>query len=113
MARNAAAHAGRTLVVFIVGVAVLYGLVAIGGTWKPALGLDLQGGTRITMIAAGSPSAENLKKAASIIDARVNGTGVSEAEVTTQGSNYIVVEVPGDTSSSLVDTAKRTAQLRF
>ena len=113
MARNAAAHAGRTLVVFLAGVAVLYGLVALGGTWKPALGLDLQGGTRVTMIAEGNPSKENLDKAAAIIDDRVNGSGVSEAEVTTQGSNVIIVEVPGDTSNSLLDTVKRQAQLRF
>ncbi|MGY2703149.1 protein translocase subunit SecD [Nocardioides sp. HB32] len=112
MARKSA-RPGRTLVVFFLTVAIAYGLVAIAGTWKPALGLDLKGGTRITMIADGSPSKDNLNEAASIIDERVNGSGVSEAEVTTQGSQIIVVEVPGDTSSSLVDTATRTAQLRF
>jgi preprotein translocase subunit SecD len=113
MARNAAAHAGRTLIIFVLGVAVLYGLVALGGTWKPALGLDLQGGTRVTMIAEGDPSQENLEEAANIIDARVNATGFTEAEVTTQGSDIIVVEVPGDTSNSLLDTVRRQAQLRF
>ncbi|CAN5483859.1 protein translocase subunit SecD [soil metagenome] len=113
MARNAAAHAGRTLVVFALGIAVLFGLVAIGGTWKPALGLDLQGGTRITLTANGDPSQENLEEAAGIIDSRVNATGFSEAEVTTQGSQYIVVEVPGDTDNSLLDTVNRQAQLRF
>lgn len=113
MARNSARHAGRTLILFVLGVAVLYGLVAVGGNWKPALGLDLQGGTRVTMIAEGTPSKENLETAAEIIDARVNARGVSEAEVTTQGDNIIIVEVPGDTSNSLLDTVKRTAQLRF
>lgn len=113
MARNRAAHAGRTLLVFIAGVAVLYGLVALGGNWKPALGLDLQGGTRVTMTATGSPTKENLDEAANIIDQRVNASGFSEAEVTTQGDRYIVVEVPGDTSNTLLDTVKRQAQLRF
>jgi preprotein translocase subunit SecD len=112
MARKTA-RPGRTLVVFFLAVAIAYGLVAIAGTWKPALGLDLKGGTRITMIADGSPTKENLDEAAGIIDQRVNGSGVTEAEVTTQGSQIIVVEVPGDTSNSLVDTATRTAQLRF
>ena len=46
---------GRTLLVFFSVVAVLFGLVAIGGTWKPALGLDLKGGTRITLIATDDP----------------------------------------------------------
>jgi preprotein translocase subunit SecD len=113
MARNTAAHAGRTLVVFMAGVAVLFGLVALGGTWKPALGLDLQGGTRVVMLAEGEPTQENLDQAAQIISDRVNGSGVTEAEVTTQGSNIIIVEIPGDTDNSLVDTVKRQAQLRF
>lgn len=113
MARNAAAHAGRTLTVFLIGIGVLFGLVAIGGVWKPALGLDLQGGTRVTLTAKGDPTKENLEEAANIIDARVNASGFSEAEVTTQGNKYIVVEVPGDTDNSLLDTVKRQAQLRF
>ncbi|GAA4714092.1 protein translocase subunit SecD [Nocardioides conyzicola] len=113
MARNAAAHAGRTLTVFLIGVGVLYGLVAIGGVWKPALGLDLQGGTRVTLTAKDNPTKENLEEAANIIDARVNARGFTEAEVTTQGNKYIVVEVPGDTDNSLLDTVRRQAQLRF
>ena len=112
MARKTA-RPGRTLAVFFLVVAIAYGLVAIGGVWKPALGLDLKGGTRITMIAQGQPTKENLDEAASIIDQRVNGSGVSEAEVTTQGNKFIVVEIPGNTSNSLVDTVKRQAQLRF
>ncbi len=112
MARKTA-RPGRVLLVFFAVVAILYGLVAIGGTWKPALGLDLKGGTRITLIASGNPTKDNLDEAASIIDDRVNGSGVSEAEVTTQGNKFIVVEVPGETSSTLVDTVKRQAQLRF
>ena len=33
--------------------------------------------------------------------------------MTTQGNNLIVVEIPGDSQASLVDTVKRQAQLRF
>ncbi len=112
MARKTA-RPGRTVVVFFLGLAIAYGLVALGGTWKPELGLDLQGGTRITLTAKGSPSAESLDEARGIIDQRVNGSGVTEAEVTTQGGNLIVVEIPGDTRRDLVDTVKRQAQLRF
>jgi preprotein translocase subunit SecD len=112
MARKTA-RPGRTVVVFFIGVAIAYGLVALGGTWKPELGLDLQGGTRITLTAEGSPASDQLDEARGIIDQRVNGTGVTEAEVTTQGGNLIVVEIPGDTRRDLVDTVKRQAQLRF
>ena len=107
------ARPGRTLVVFFVGLSIAYGLVALAGTWTPALGLDLQGGTRITLIAKDDPTAENLEQARSIIDQRVNGSGVSEAEVVTQGSRIIVVEIPGETRRDLVETVERQAQLRF
>ncbi len=108
---------GRTLLIFVLAILVLYGLAALGGTWKPRLGLDLEGGTRITLSAveqggqAITPT--KLKQAASIVDRRVNGSGVSEAEVSTQGNRNIIVEIPGKNASSLVDSVKRTAQLRF
>lgn len=106
---------GRTLIIFFLGVAVLFGLVALAGSWKPQLGLDLQGGTRISLAAKEDPTEENLEEARRIIEQRVNGGGVTEAEVTTQGGNRIVVEVPGDTENrrELEEAVKRTAQLRF
>jgi len=105
---------GRTLLVFFIAVAVLYGLAAIGGTWKPRLGLDLEGGTRITLQAISTGvNATKLEQARSIIDQRVNGSGVSESAVTVQGSKNIVVEIPGKNRKDLVDSVKRTAQLRF
>ena len=108
---------GRTLLVFLISIAVLYGLAAIGGTWKPRLGLDLEGGTRITLSAVQqggqSITPTKLKQAASIVDRRVNGSGVSEAAVSTQGNRNIIVEIPGKNASSLVEAVKRTAQLRF
>lgn len=103
----------RTLTIFFLSVGLLYVLAAIGGTWQPRLGLDLEGGTRITLVAEGAPSATKMAQAASIIDSRVNGTGVTEAEVSTQGGRNIVVEIPGRNASNLVDAVKRTAQLRF
>ena len=112
MARNSA-RPGRTVAVFFIGLAVAYGLVALIGTWKPALGLDLEGGTQITLTASGSVPKDQLNQAAAIINDRVNGSGVSEAEVTTQGSNEIVVQVPGSRKSGLVQTVVRQARLRF
>ena len=104
---------GRTLVVFFLVVALSYGLVALAGVWKPKLGLDLQGGTRITLIAKGDVSSDSLAEARGIIADRVNGSGVAEAEVSTQGNKYIVVEIPGESRRDLVETVKRQAQLRF
>ena len=114
---------GRNLIVFFLGLAVIYGLTALSQmnpddgekAWRPALGLDLQGGTRITLTAEKAPSSENLEEARRIIDQRVNGSGVAEAAVTTQGGSSIVVEVPGKGTdrAELEETVKRQAQLRF
>ncbi|MET0839654.1 MAG: protein translocase subunit SecD [Marmoricola sp.] len=107
---------GRTLLIFGLSILVLYGLAALGQTWQPRLGLDLEGGTRITLSAnpeGGAITPTKLRQAADIVDARVNGSGVSEAEVSTQGERNIIVEIPGENASSLVDSVKRTAQLRF
>jgi preprotein translocase subunit SecD len=112
MARSNA-RPGRTVAVFFIGLAIAYGLVALVGTWRPALGLDLEGGTQIVLTAKGNVQSDQLKQAAAIINARVNGSGVSEATVTTQGNNEIVVQVPGTSKNSLVQTVVRQAQLYF
>jgi preprotein translocase subunit SecD len=105
---------GRTLLIFGLSIIVLYGLAALGGTFKPQLGLDLEGGTRITLSAVGNNvTPTKLKEARDIVDKRVNGSGVVEPDITTQGDRNIIVEIPGKNASNLVDAAKRTAQLRF
>ena len=112
-----ASRPGRVLIVFGLVILALYGAVAAAGDWKPRLGLDLQGGTRITLQAknaeGGSVEQEKLDEAKDIIEQRVNGTGVSEAEVGTQGGSQIVVEIPGKERQDLVEQVGRTALLRF
>jgi preprotein translocase subunit SecD len=123
------ARPGRRLLIFGLLILALYAGVALGdhdpgkkgyqfgGIWKPKLGLDLQGGTRITLQASTTNGQKvtpaNLEEARGIIDQRVNGSGVAESEVGTQGNDNIVVEIPGPTRGDLVDTVKQTAQLRF
>ncbi|HET7735092.1 MAG TPA: protein translocase subunit SecD [Nocardioidaceae bacterium] len=108
---------GRRLIVFIIVIGAMYGLVALTADWKPKLGLDLQGGTRITLQAktpdGGDAPADQLEEARTIIDQRVNGSGVTESEVSTQGGQNIVVEVPGEPRPDLADTVGRSAQLYF
>jgi preprotein translocase subunit SecD len=122
-------HPGRRLIIFALLVVALFAAVSLGdhdpdkkgyqygGVWKPKLGLDLQGGTRITLQASTTNGQDvtpaNLEEARGIIDQRVNGSGVAESEVGTQGKDNIVVEIPGPTRGDLVDTVKQTAQLRF
>ena len=114
---NKAPRPGRTLLIFGLVVVFMYVGLAINGVWKPKLGLDLQGGTRITLTAStvtGEPvTAEKLDEAAGIIDSRVNAYGVAESEVSTQGSDTIIVEIPGQNEKNIVNSVKQTAQLRF
>jgi preprotein translocase subunit SecD len=116
VANNHSRYGGR-LIVFALTIAAMYGGVALGGDWTPKLGLDLQGGTRITLQASTATgddiTSEKMEEARGIIEQRVNGQGVSEAEVAVQSERNIVVEIPGDNRRDLVDDVRQTAQLRF
>jgi preprotein translocase subunit SecD len=96
-------------------VAMLTAMFATGAT-SPQLGLDLQGGTSVVLqprvAGGGEVTDEALGQAVDIIRQRVNGLGVTEADVQTQGDN-IVVSVPGATNQEAVELIASTAQLRF
>ena len=85
------------------------------------LGLDLQGGTQVIMVPepvveGEQITEEQLAQSVEIIRARVDGLGVAEAEVTTQGSGdsaAIVVSVPGVGQDRVVELVQRTALLNF
>jgi preprotein translocase subunit SecD len=117
VAKNASRRPGRRLIVFAILIAAMYGGIALEGVWAPRLGLDLQGGTRITLEASTSTgeeiTPEKMEEARGIIEQRVNGQGVAEAEVAVQGNRNIVVEIPGERRTDLVDDVSQTAQLRF
>ncbi|WP_137724460.1 protein translocase subunit SecD [Prescottella subtropica] len=107
-------HPVRALTVFAVIVAALYALVFFTGDKSPTpeLGIDLQGGTRVTLTArtpdGSTPGQDSLRQAQQIIETRVNGLGVSGSEVVVDGDN-LVITVPGDDSSqakSLGQTAR-------
>ncbi|WP_053668293.1 protein translocase subunit SecD [Streptomyces sp. NRRL B-1140] len=105
--RNASAQSkpGRSLALILIAIVALTGGMFASGHTKPRLGIDLAGGTSITLRAvpeAGNESAinkTNMDTAVSIMERRVNGLGVSEAEVQTQGRDNIVVNIPKGTNS--------------
>ena len=96
---------------------VLYGTMALLGEWTPRLGLDLRGGTSITLSARTSDGTEvtddSMRQAVDIVRARVDGSGVAESEITTQGRTNIVVQVPDVGEEELVQLVGQTAELRF
>ena len=111
-------HPLRTLVVLGLVIAALYTLIAISGVWIPKLGLDLRGGSTITLTASnstggGAVDPASLELAKTIIQQRVDGYGVGESEVTTSGDNQIVVSVPNVQEDDLVRLVGTTAQLYF
>ncbi|MDK1346613.1 protein translocase subunit SecD [Streptomyces sp. 378] len=105
--RSASAQSkpGRSLALILIAIVALTGGMFASGHTKPRLGIDLAGGTSITLRAvpeAGNEAAinkTNMDTAVSIMERRVNGLGVSEAEVQTQGRENIIVNIPKGTNS--------------
>ncbi|ARQ71725.1 protein translocase subunit SecD [Streptomyces marincola] len=100
--------------------AALTGGMFLSGHTTPRLGIDLAGGTSITLSAVAEEGAEdainstNLNTAVSIIERRVNGLGVSEAEVQTQGDRNIIVNIPRGTNEDQArEQVGTTAELGF
>jgi preprotein translocase subunit SecD len=81
--------------------------------WSPKLGLDLAGGLSVVYKPAHATSHANMVEVTQILSNRVNGLGVSGAEVNLQ-NNDVVVSVPGvKNAQSILDTIGQTAQLLF
>jgi len=111
----------RSLAILAVIVIGLLGTALIQGATSVRLGLDLRGGTSVTLQPRASNEAnkvtsEAIDQAVSIIRQRVNSLGVAESEVTAQGSGanrQIVISVPGESGRRVVDLVGQTAELRF
>ena len=109
---------GRTIAVFAAVIALMYVLMGVAHTWAPKLGLDLRGGTTITLTArnstgSGSVASSSLDLARQILQQRVDSLGVGESSVTTQGGNQIIVSVPNVQKDQLVSMVGQTAKLAF
>ena len=112
---------GRSLLIFTVGlIGLLIWAFLPGERHTPKLGLDLRGGTQVILspsVAVGETLAQDqLNQTVAIIRQRVDGFGVAESEVTIQGTGNgakIIVTIPGETSRTVVDQLKTTAQLNF
>ncbi len=104
-------------IVVILGVLLGAGKLFWGWGLKPQLGLDLQGGTEIILtpqLASGQTvTNDELNQAVSIIRQRVDAAGVSEAEISTQGVNNIVVSIPGTPDEATLQRIQASAKLDF
>jgi preprotein translocase subunit SecD len=112
------AHPLRTLIILFAVIAGLFTIMAVNASWAPKLGLDLRGGTTITLTASntsgsGTVDPKSLELARTIIEQRVNAYGVGESEVTTSGERQIIVTAPNVQKDDLVKLVGQTAQLNF
>ena len=117
---KAPTHSGRTIAIFMLAIVAFSALAIFQGATKVKLGLDLRGGTSVTLqprvAAGGKVTNEAIDQAVSIIRQRVNSLGVAESEVAAQGSGnnrQIVISVPGETGRRVVELVGQTAELRF
>lgn len=113
---------GRALAITAIVVVALFALAFIQGATSIKLGLDLKGGTSVTLQPrlapgeTGTVTNSAIDQAVSIIRQRVNSLGVAESEVAAEGSGVnrnIVISVPGDAGRRVVDLVGQTAELRF
>jgi preprotein translocase subunit SecD len=104
---------------------IIGGEIAHPGNWhdkfKVGLGLDLSSGTTITIRAVplkvhghqqATPSSSAMNQSIAILNSRVNGQGFTGAKVQQQGSNLIVVSVPGKSAEQIAPLLS-SAVLRF
>lgn len=102
-------------------IALLFGINAAGviwgeGSWTPKLALDLEGGTQIILAPkledGQQVTQEQLDQAVSIIRQRVDASGVSEAEINTEGDN-VVVRIPGELDQQTRERIESSAKLEL
>jgi SecD/SecF fusion protein len=85
---------------------------------EPRLGLDLRGGTSITLETKDSPTteadAEATDRALEVLRRRVDALGVAEPTLARSGANRIIVELPGvQDAAAAAEAIGQTAQLTF
>jgi preprotein translocase subunit SecD len=73
--------------------------------WPPPLGLDLSGGSQLTLqvMPAGSIKTvgkEQLEAVKDVLDRRINGLGVAESTLQTVGDDQLVLQLPGEQDPS-------------
>ncbi|MCQ1995355.1 protein translocase subunit SecD [Arthrobacter sp. zg-Y1171] len=87
-------------------------------SWTPKLALDLEGGTQMILapeVQGGDSeiTTEQLDQAVEIIRQRVDGSGVSEAEISTQSNRNVVVSLPGVPDSETRELIQASANMEF
>jgi preprotein translocase subunit SecD len=96
---------GRYFLALLALLALLYSIVFFGSRSTPKLGIDLVGGTEVRFTAktqnGETPPQSSMTEARQILSERVNGTGVTQATVSQQGNDQLVVDIPGKDATDI------------
>ncbi|PKY66574.1 protein translocase subunit SecD [Schaalia turicensis] len=114
----------RSLVTLIVAMVMAAATLVIGNVTKgtslvPSLALDLQGGTQLILTPKSTEEGDraitedDITQAISIIRNRIDASGVAESEITSMGSDNIVVSIPGTPSQETLDLIRSSSQMNF
>lgn len=118
LAKSKSALIAMVVLILALGAGV-FGSTYAGGGWGAKLALDLSGGTQMILAPSvngaktDSVNEEQLNQAVEIIRQRVDGSGVAEAEVTTQSGKNVVVSVPGTIDQKTRELIQASAQMDF
>ncbi len=100
------------LAVLVISLGAFTGVLA--ARWTPRLGLDLAGGLSVVYRTEHHVPASDLAETVNILNNRVNGLGVSGAQVQTTGNNEITVAIPGlKDPAQVLNAIGQTARLNF
>ncbi|MCA4131334.1 protein translocase subunit SecD [Arthrobacter sp. M4] len=123
MARTGPKNSGRRVLIWLGAIFVVLTGVLAGGVfsghanWAPKLALDLEGGTQMILAprveGASEINEQQLNQAVAIIRQRVDGSGVAEAEISTQSGRNVVVSLPGTPSSETRALIQASADMNF
>ncbi|HWF80737.1 MAG TPA: protein translocase subunit SecD [Streptosporangiaceae bacterium] len=112
--------AALAVLIFVMLAAVIGGAALHPADWhhkfKVGLGLDLHGGTTVTLKAVASnggvPNKTDMNTAISILESRFNGLGINNTTVQQQGAQFINISIPGASASQIAPLLS-SASLRF
>ncbi|MGO4044627.1 protein translocase subunit SecD [Actinomyces johnsonii] len=113
---------GRRLLMFVLVIIIGFGALVVGtmrhkASLTPGLALDLEGGTQIILTPTtsdGSAISDNdVEQAIEVIRQRVDASGVSEAQISRQGGQNIVVSLPGKPSQATLELVRTSAVMYF
>lgn len=123
MAKASPARGAKRALVWLVvlflalGAAIAGGAMFSNGSWTPKLGLDLEGGTQMILApqVQGDTTIDEdqLNQAVQIIRQRVDGSGVSEAEIRTQSGKNVIVNMPGVPDDQTRNLIRASANMQF